>query len=293
MKTKGHILMIFLFGGLCQLLPQEKASERVAARLRPSSQNTEAWANIRATGNGQTEEIVKSARWSRIVYRHLDMTKARNAPLARANGPDNLRENLFGLLLMLLREESVPAYEYTGAEERFTEEFRLKWDDLQQRFGLENGSLKSLPERTESLLADEEVAGYYLKEAYFFDPRSSQFVIRPLALCPIVSKSDNDLVPTRYPLFWMRYDDIAPYLRQVPSQLSSRNNSMDGTLDDFFLLRKYEGELYKEQNPQNLSIPQYTHSPEEMKAEQQRIERELIEFEKMINADAPAQKTPR
>ena len=57
---------------------------------------------------------------------------------------------------------------------------------------------------------------------------------------------------------------------------------MSGSIDDFFRMRKYDGEIYKAQNPRNLAISQYISSPEEMKTEQERIEQELINFEQNL-----------
>ena len=68
----------------------------------------------------------------------------------------------------------------------------------------------------------------------------------------------------------------------MPVMSSSLNNSTTGTVDDFFRLRKYDGEIYKAQNPRNLAISQYTSPPEEIKAEQDRIEQELIDFEQGV-----------
>ncbi|MDO5524197.1 MAG: hypothetical protein Q4G48_09170, partial [Bacteroidia bacterium] len=41
----------------------------------------------------------------------------------------------------------------------------------------------------------------------------------------------------------------------------------------------YNGEIYKASNPRNLAIAQYTSTPEEMKAEQEKIEQQLKDFE--------------
>jgi hypothetical protein len=63
---------------------------------------------------------------------------------------------------------------------------------------------------------------------------------------------------------------------------SSLNNALSGTIDDFFIMREYDGEIYKSSNPRNLAISQYTSTPEELKAEQERIEKELNDFERML-----------
>ena len=55
-----------------------------------------------------------------------------------------------------------------------------------------------------------------------------------LALCPVLHRRDDYATEaTRYPLFWIPYLELQPYVRQMPAMASSLNNSMNGTVDDF------------------------------------------------------------
>ena len=63
---------------------------------------------------------------------------------------------------------------------------------------------------------------------------------------------------------------------------SSLNNTMTGTVDDFFRKNNYDGEIYKTTNLRNLAISQYTSSPQEMKVEQEKIEKQLKDFEERL-----------
>jgi hypothetical protein len=47
-------------------------------------------------------------------------------------------------------------------------------------------------------------------------------------------------------------------------------------------MKHYDGEIYKATNPRNLAISQYTSTPEEMKAEQERVEQQLRDFEERL-----------
>jgi len=67
---------------------------------------------------------------------------------------------------------------------------------------------------------------------------------------------------------------------------------MDESMDDFFRKRSYQGEIYKTGSPGNRSIAQYTSTPEEMKAEQERIEQELRDMEQLIRHEAKAVVSP-
>ncbi len=238
----------------------------------------------------------ENARWSRVIYRQLDLTKEVNAalnhvatanddtPAERQSGEGH--SSLFTMLFRLLQEDTIPAYEYLDGQERFTDEYRIDFKEFLDRFSIyyqeDNGKITV----DDADIPSHEVLAYFLKEVYYFDSRSSNFIVRPLAICPVLVRHDDlDNVATRYPLFWVPYDELEPHTRKMPVMTSTLNNSMNGTVDDFFRLRKYNGEIYKAGNPRNLAIAQYTSTPEEMKAEQERIEKELKDFEKGLWTD--------
>src|SRR5690606_15115319 len=119
------------------------------------------------------------------------------------------------------------------------------------------------------------------------------FRVQPLALCPILFRQDDDAsADTRYPLFWIQYGELEPYSRRMPLMASALNNRTTETVDDFFRKRSYSGEIYKTGSPGNRAISQYTSTPEEMKAEQDRIEQELLDFELHIRREEKAVASP-
>ncbi len=233
----------------------------------------------------------ENTKWSRVIYRQLDLTKEANAPLyymdtSGEDSPGKGQSSLFTMLFRLLQNDAIPAYEYLDGQERFTDEYRINFKEFLDRFSIyyqnENGKITV----DDADIPSHEVLAYFLKEVYYFDSRTSNFMVRPLALCPVLLRRDDlDIVATRYPLFWVSYDKLEPHTRKMPVMGSTLNNSINGTVDDFFRLRKYDGEIYKAQNPRNLAIAQYTSTPEEMKAEQERIEKELRDFEKGLWTD--------
>ncbi|MDI9521650.1 MAG: gliding motility protein GldN [Bacteroidota bacterium] len=228
----------------------------------------------------------ENARWSRVIYRQLDLTKEANAPLYYMQAIGGEQSSLFTMLFRLLQDDAITAYEYLDGQERFTDKYRVDFKEFLDRFSIyyqvDNGNITV----DDADIPSHEVLAYFLKEVYYFDARSSNFMVRPLALCPVlVRRDDLDNVATRYPLFWVPYAELEPHARKMPVMASTLNNSMNGTVDDFFRLRKYDGEIYKAGNPRNLAIAQYTSTPEEMKAEQERIEKELRDFEKGLWTD--------
>jgi gliding motility associated protien GldN len=278
MQTKFLLILILFAGGIGSLFPQETARERIERRRQQAAgSNFHMEQQTRDSG-----EEIGNAKWSRIIYRYLDLSKEANAPLHYPLIPANGRMNLFTMLFKLLQENNIPAYEYLGEREEFTEEYRTGFREVLDRFEIYYETAAGEIVINDADIPGNEVEGYYVKEIYYFDTGSSAFRIRPIAVCPVLLRRDDDGVATRYPLFWIPYDEIAPYARRMPVMNSSLNNSMNGSMDDFFRMRKYDGEIYKAQNPRNLAISQYASTPEEIKAEQERIERELVDFEKNL-----------
>lgn len=283
METKRVLILILLMAGTIALFSQETARERIEQRRQSTVQQQAAGTNIRMEQqNRHLDESIENAKWSRIIYRYLDLTKEANAPLYYPVTPINGKMNLFTTLFKLLQEDIVPGYEYLDGREEFTDEYRISFQEFLDRFGIYYETDHEMIVINDADIPGNEVEGYFVKEAYYFDTGNSAFRVRPLAICPVLQRRDDDGATTRYPLFWIPYDNIVPYTRRIQVMGSSLNNSMSGSIDDFFRLRKYDGEIYKAQNPRNLAISQYTSTPEEMKAEQDRIEQELIDFEKSL-----------
>ena len=68
----------------------------------------------------------------------------------------------------------------------------------------------------------------------------------------------------------------------TPLMTSSYNNVSNMSIDDYFVRSLYEGDIYKTANLQNKLLAQYCPNDTAMKAEQQRIEKELVTFENKL-----------
>ena len=81
---------------------------------------------------------------------------------------------------------------------------------------------------------------------------------------------------------------MSPYFGMTPLMTSSYNNVSNMSIDDYFVRSLYEGDIYKTANLQNKLLAQYCPNDTAMKAEQQRIEQELVTFEnKLWGIEAP------
>ncbi len=281
MKTKITGLLIILFTVFVSDSFAQTARERLMQTGERKSSESSIGLTTRAAQMNRTQTTdVSDAKWMREIYRYLDLSKEGNAPLYYPVMPEEGRMNLFTMIFKLLAEGHINAYEYLDGREIFTDEFKIDFQELLDRFGIYYTTANGNIVVEDVDIPSNEVQGYYLKEAYFFETGTSNYGVEPLAVCPIIHRQgDYEASTVRYPLFWIPYEEIRPYALRMPIMTSSLNNTMTGTIDDFFRKNNYDGEIYKTTNLRNLAVAQYASTPEEMKAEQEKIEQQLKHFE--------------
>lgn len=283
---KSIILTVILSFVSLSLFPQETARERIEQRrIEEAKQNSGASTSQTNHSDILLKDIIENARWSRIIYRYIDLTNQTNSPLYYPETPVEGKMNLFTTLFRLLQNNDIKAYEYLDGRESFTDEYLINFTEFMDRFDIyyENNNGATIVHDAD--IPSHLVQGYYLKEVYYFDTSTSSLKVLPISLCPILHQIDNYEGTTRYPLFWVPYSDVEQKMRTMSAMSSSINNNMRGSIDDFFRTRLYDGEIYKTGNPGNLSISQYTNSPQEMKTEQERIEQELFDFDNQLRKE--------
>ena len=133
----------------------------------------------------------------------------------------------------------------------------------------------------DSDIPSREVKSYYVKEATYYDQHTATFHTKVIALCPIMTREDDfGDAGTKYPLFWMKYSDLAPYLSKQQIMTSNLNNAAMMSIDDYFVKNQYKGKIYKTTNMLGKTLAQYC-----LSKEQKKIESELAAFEKNIWGD--------
>ena len=234
----------------------------------------------------QTETAESDLQWMRIIYRQLDLQKEKNAPLYFPEEPTEGQESLFRIILRLLADNQVEAYEYLDGREVFTEQYRIKVKDMLDRFHIlytdAKGSTEKNPKFTieESDVPANEVLSYYILERGEFDSRSNRTVTKVQALCPVLHRAgDFGGEPIKYPMFWIKLDALRPYLSQQPIFISDDNNLTNYTYDDYFQMNMYEGEIYKTRNLANKSMMQLYPDPDDLKHAQDSIQKRLESFD--------------
>lgn len=229
--------------------------------------------------------------WRRDIYRELKLTEDANAGLYYPVEPVGSQMNLFTYIFKLMmngpNRGGIAAYNYRmDGNEMFTDSARVKPLQFLDNYHI-------FYERTDhgirldnSDIPSGEVKGYYLKESAYYDQGTSTFHRKVVALCPIMYREDDfGDGEVKYPLFWVRYDDLAPFLSKQIIMTSNLNNAATMSVDDYFTMNLYQGKIYKTTNMLGKTLAQYCPTDSAMAAEQKKIERELTDFEKTIYGD--------
>lgn len=231
------------------------------------------------------------AAWRREVYRTLDLTREENAVLYFPITPTAERQNLFCYLFREILRGNITAYEYTlDANEHFDDDHVVKGKKIMDTHNIyyeevtgDNGK-KSI-RVNDADLPSEDVKLYFIKECIYYDQHSASFRTKITAICPVIVGGMSDFgedESTRVPLFWVKYEDAAPYLAKLSLMGSSMNNAAMISADDYFTLGRYKGDIYKTTNLQDKILIQSDASEEELLAERQRIEGELDGFQRHV-----------
>lgn len=227
--------------------------------------------------------------WMRVIYRQLDLTKPENAPLYFPEPPLNGEENLFRTIMRLVADGKLKVYEYLDGREIFTDQYALATKDVLDRFHIEyqqaKGSSDKRPRYTiaEPDVPADEVLSYYIIERYQFDNRTNKLRTVIEAICPVLHRSDEwGMEPLKYPMFWVKFDDLRPYMSTQNIFVSDDNNLPSCTYDDFFLLGLYDGDIIKTRNLRNLSMMQMYPDADNLKRAQDSIQASLDSFERKL-----------
>ena len=83
-------------------------------------------------------------------------------------------------------------------------------------------------------------------------------------------------------MFWVKLDQLRPYLAQQSIFVDDDNNLAKYNYDDYFQLGMYKGDIYKTRNLRNLSLMQMFPDPDDLKHAQDSIENRLRAFDRNL-----------
>lgn len=282
MKYISKLIVVIAISLLGQYaVAQPPAREREKAKKEQKTA-TAAIVNMseRAKNQFPTLVVPQEVVWKRDIYRSLDLKKEKNASLYYPVEPMGQSVNLFTYIFRLILEGSVNAYTYNlDGYESFTEENKIAPKDLLDNYRIYYEEKDGEYVVGKSDIPSSEVLSYYIKESYYYDQRTATYNQRVTAICPVLHRAEEFTTEvTKYPMFWLNYDEIAQILAQQPIVTSSYNNVSTMTIDDYFTKNCYDGEIYKTVNLRNLALNQYCKDTTAIKKEQKNIEKQLTTF---------------
>lgn len=219
--------------------------------------------------------------WRRDIYRTLDLTKDENATLYYPIVPQDGYESLFTYIFHLLLRGEIKAYDYTlDGNENFTDKNVVKARELMDRYQIFYETNGDKVRVNDVDIPSNQVKIYFVKESEYYNQQTATFHKRVTALCPVLKRGDDfGGSDSQYPMFWVKYDDLAPHLSRLTLMGSNYNNAAKMSADDYFTLGLYKGDIYRTTNLQDkILVNELGDDPDMVKREQQRIDREIVDF---------------
>ena len=280
--------MITLVAGAVSAQPKARRQQPKAQQQQKKQQTQSQGVSMRAklmfpTAIDMPEDVV----WRRDIYRELDLNRDNNAGLYYPVEPIDKQVNLFTYVFKLALNGYIPVYEYRlDGNEVFTDSARVKMKTVLDNYHIfyeeKDGKLRV----DNSDIPSAEVKLYYLKESAYYDQANSTFHRKVLALCPVMLREDDfGGEASKYPLFWVKYTDLEPFLSRQTLMTSNLNNAAVMSMEDYFTLNRYEGKIYKTNNMLGKTLAQYCPTDSALAKEQKKIEAELLAFEQNIFGD--------
>ena len=268
--------------------PKARRQQQQKAQQQKKTQTQSQGMSMRArlmfpTAIDMPEDVV----WRRDIYREIDLNRDNNAGLYYPVEPIDKQVNLFTYVFKLALNGYIPVYEYRlDGNEVFTDSARVQIKTVLDNYHIfyeeKDGKLRV----DNSDIPSAEVKLYYLKESAYYDQANSTFHRKVLALCPVMLREDDfGGEASKYPLFWVKYADLEPFLSRQSVMTSNLNNAATMSMEDYFTLNRYEGKIYKTNNMLGKTLAQYCPTDSALAQEQKKIEAELLAFEQNIFGD--------
>ncbi len=227
--------------------------------------------------------------WMRVIYRDLKLDNPKNTPLYYPEEVVDGQENLFRIIMRLVADNRMPVYEYLDGKEIFTDQYKVKVSDMLDRFHVLYSPAKGSSEKNPKYRIEEadvpanEVLSYFVLEKWEFDSRTNKTRRIVEAICPVLHRSDDfGGEAVRYPMFWVKMDNLRPYLTQQYIFVDDDNNLPKYTYADYFSRNMYDGDIYKTRNLANKSMMQLYPDPDDRQRAQDSIQNRLEQFDKKL-----------
>ena len=274
------LLLSFVLGGTAQVTRRTGGDTRKKDKKECTATITDRQQSFYEVKEPSDADL----QWMKVIYREVHINKGKNAALFYPELPNEDGESLYFIIMRLLCKNQIKAYEYT--DEILNDDHLVDKDQLFYNYSIDVVEAKGSTEKNriyefeDADIRSNQVLSYYIIEKWEFDTRSNQMKARVEALCPVMHREDDwSGEVKRYPMFWVKLNDIRPYLAQQYVFTDDDNNLPRYSIDDFFKLNMYTGEIIKTKNLRNLSLRQmYPDNEVAYKNAQDSIEQRLTRF---------------
>lgn len=276
-------MTIMLVGMSAMAQPKARREAAAKKKAQASTQMTKRAQLMFPTAIDMPEEV----SWRRDIYREIDLNNDVNSGLYYPVEPVGHQLNLFTYIFKLALNGYIPVYEYRlDGNELFNDSAKVKMKTILDNYHIFYEENKGKIRVDNSDIPSAEVKLYYLKESSYYDEANSTLHRQVVALCPVMTRDDDfGGEPSKYPLFWVKYSDLKPFLNRQTVSTSSLNNAATVSMEDYFTLNMYDGKIYKTGNLLGKTLAQYCPTDSALAKEQKRIEQELTDIKKTVYGD--------
>lgn len=251
----------------------------------------DAMADTIAVVNHRKDDIV----WSRTVYRVIDMRFKQNYQLYFPTRPTDTYRSLFRVMVDAIAD-GINVYRRNPRDIKPMWNEKLNGAELSRVFAFDEDQFNNIVQVdtiTNQRSVNMEQYMQYVKnqlkfliqEVVFFDKHSSRLYSKIIAIAPLYALHPDNMEDKNTMnyfrnsvLCWVAFDELRPYL--VKQMVISNGNDTERlTFDDFFVQKLYDSYLLGDSNMYSRMLLDYLANDSKMKAEQKRIETELMNFE--------------
>ena len=284
------IISLFVISNkLCAQKPLQFFDEIGTVKLQTAEMD--ALADTIAVVNHRWDDIV----WSRVVYRVIDMREKQNFQLYFPTRPNEQYRSLFRVMLDAVAN-GINVYK------RDPRDIKPSWKDvltgyeLSRAFAYDESSENNLI-HVDTLTEQRSVGTdqysryvrnqlkFLIQEIIFFDKNTSRMYSKIIGIAPMYALHPDNMDNKESMAYfrnsvmcWFSYDELRPYLIKqfvVPNG----NDTERMSFDDFFTQKMYDSYLLGESDTYGRMLLDYTVDENDLRAEQKRIDTELLNFE--------------
>lgn len=302
MKRVLFFLMITLVAGTVMAQPKARRQQQKqqAQKQQVTTQNQGLSQRARLmypTSLDMPEDVV----WRRDLYREINLNDEANAGLYYPVEPIDRQMNLFTYIFKLALNNYIPVYEYRlDGNESFSDSSRVAMKTLLDNYHIFYETKDDKLRVENSDIPSAEVRMYYLKESAYYDQANAQFRRKVMAICPVMMREDDfGGEAAKYPLFWVKYTDLEPFLSRQSVQASNLNNAATMTLEDYFTMNKPTRVRYTRQAtawdracPNRSSVTSTPHRQTRQRRRNSRRSRKSFNSSSVACSDIPRSVTP-